>query len=97
MGESAGSTRQHSEREELVAVILLSLVAVLTAWCGFQSAKWGGDSSVAFSEASATRIEASDFESQARDARSVDLAVYTQWILAGANDDAGLADYIEER
>jgi hypothetical protein len=97
MGETAGSTRQHSETHELIAVILLSLVAVLTAWCGFESAKWGGDSAVAFSEASAARIEASDFESQARDARSVDLAVYTQWILAGANDDPALADYIEAR
>jgi hypothetical protein len=80
-----------------VAVILLSLVAVLTAWCGFESAKWGGDSSVAFSEASAARIEASDHESQARDARSVDLAVYTQWFLAGAGDDPALAAYIEDR
>lgn len=78
-------------------MILLSLVAVLTAWCGFQSAKWGGDSSVAFSEANVARIDAADFESQARDARSVDLAVYTQWILAGANDDSALAAYIEER
>jgi hypothetical protein len=97
MDESARSPRQHSEAHELVAVILLSLVAVLTAWCGFESAKWGGDSSVAFSEASAARIEASDLESQARDARSVDLAVYTQWVLAGANDDASLAEYIEAR
>ena len=97
MDESARSPRQHSEAHELVAVILLSLVAVLTAWCGFEAAKWGGDSSVAFSEASAARIEASDFESQARDARSVDLAVYTQWVLAGANENAELAEYIEER
>ena len=52
---------------------------------------------VAFSEASAARIEAAGFDSQARDARSVDLAVYTQWILAGANEDAALAAYIEER
>lgn len=97
MDESARSPRQHSEAHELVAVILLSLVAVLTAWCGFEAAKWGGDSSVAFSEASAARIEAADFESQARDARSVDLAVYTQWVLAGANEDAALADYIQDR
>ena len=97
MDESAPASQRHSEAHELVAVILLSLVAVLTAWCGFESAKWGGDSSVAFSEASAARIEASDFESQARDARSVDLAVYTQWVIAGANRDAQLADYIEER
>jgi hypothetical protein len=97
MDESARPPRHHSEAHELVAVVLLSLVAVLTAWCGFEAAKWGGDSSVAFSEASAARIEASDFESQARDARSVDLAVYTQWVLAGANDDASLAEYIEAR
>jgi hypothetical protein len=97
MDESAPASQRHSEAHELVAVILLSLVAVLTAWCGFESAKWGGDSSVAFSEASAARIEASDFESQARDARSVDLAVYTQWVLAGANQNAQLADYIEQR
>jgi hypothetical protein len=97
MDESAPTAKRHSEAHELVAVILLSLVAVLTAWCGFESAKWGGDSSVAFSQASAARIEASDFESQARDARSVDLAVYTQWVLAGANQNAQLADYIEER
>lgn len=97
MEQTARSPRDHTEAHELVAVILLSLVAVLTAWCGFESAKWGGDSSVAFSEASAARIEASDFESQARDARSVDLAVYTQWVLAGANNDPALADYIQER
>lgn len=97
MHESSRPSRDHTAAHELVAVILLSLVAVLTAWCGFESAKWGGDSSVAFSEASGARIEASDYESQARDARSVDLAVYTQWVLAGANDDPTLAAYIEER
>jgi hypothetical protein len=97
MEQPARPPRQHSEAHELVAVILLSLVAVLTAWCGFESAKWGGDSSVAFSQASAARIEASDFESQARDARSIDVAVYTQWVLAGVNEDPALAEYIRER
>ena len=97
MEESARPSRQHSAAHELVAVILLALVAVLTAWCGFQSTKWGGDSSVAFSEASAARIEASDYESEARDARMVDITVFTQWVIAGADDDVTLADYIQER
>ncbi|MGC5171818.1 hypothetical protein ACLQ2Q_14320 [Microbacterium sp. DT81.1] len=88
---------RYSEAHELIAVILLSLVAVLTAWCGFESNKWGGDSSVAFSEASAARIEAADYDSQARDARGFDLAVYSQWVLAEANGDTELADYIEAR
>jgi hypothetical protein len=97
MEDSTSSPRPHSSTHELVAVILLSLVAVMTAWCGFQSAKWGGDSSVAFSEASAARIEASDFDAQARDARSADLAVYTQWVLAGFDDDPARAAYIQAR
>jgi hypothetical protein len=97
MDETARPARHHSAMHELVAVILLALVAVLTAWCGFQSTKWGGDSSVAFSEASSARIEASDFESEARDARMVDITVYTQWVIAGADDDITLADYIQER
>jgi hypothetical protein len=97
MDESAPAARNHSPAHELVAVILLALVAVLTAWCGFQSTKWGGDSSVAFSEASAARIQASDDESEARDARMIDISVFTQWVLAGADDDPSLAEYIEAR
>ena len=93
----ADQPSRYSETHELIAVILLSLVAVLTAWCGFESNKWGGDSSVAFSEASAARIEAADYDSQARDARGFDLAVYSQWVVAEANGETDLADYIEAR
>lgn len=97
-GEPTTSRSKHpSEAHELIAVILLSLVAMLTAWCGFQASKWGGDSSVAFSEASAARIEAANFESAARDARGLDLAVYAQWVVAEADSDQALADYIEAR
>ena len=98
MEQSAQPRTQAQRGPRAVAVILLSLVAVLTAWCGFESAKWGGDSSVAFSEASAARIEAADFDSQARDARGFDLAVYSQWVVArGDGGDIALADYIEAR
>lgn len=98
MEDSPRERRAHpGEAHELIAVILLSLVAVLTAWCGFQASKWGGDSSVAFNEASDARIEATGFESQARDARALDLAVYSQWVVAEADGDQVLADYIEAR
>ena len=78
-------------------MLLLSLVAVLTAWCGYQASQWGGDSSVAFNQASDARIDATGFESQARDARALDLAVYAQWVIAEAHDDQALADYIQAR
>ncbi|WP_461473910.1 hypothetical protein [Microbacterium sp. HJ5] len=97
MSETARPPRHHRDTHELVAVILLSLVAVLTAWCGFESAQWGGDSSVAFAEASASRIEQADHENEARAAREIDIALYMQWVIADANGEDELADYISDR
>ncbi|WP_411698537.1 hypothetical protein [Conyzicola sp.] len=82
---------------DTVAVIILSTVAVLTAWCGFQSSKWGGEMSIAFSQASSARVTASDYASQARDARSNDQGIWEQWVLADARNDTQLVAYIEQR
>jgi hypothetical protein len=82
---------------DATAVFLLAAVAVLTAWCGFQSSKWGGEMSIAFSQASGARVTATDWASQARDAQSNDLAVWAQWVLATDQGDAQLAQFIEER
>ena len=39
---------------------MLSVTAILTAWCGFQASKWSGERAIAFAEASAARVEATD-------------------------------------
>jgi hypothetical protein len=82
---------------DAVAVFLLAAIAVLTAWCGFQSSKWGGEMSIAFSQASGARVTATDWASQARDAQSNDLAIWAQWVLATDQGDTQLAQFIEER
>ncbi|MGJ4843623.1 hypothetical protein [Leifsonia sp. Le1] len=82
---------------DTIAVIVLSTVAVLTAWCGFESSKWGGEMSIAFSQASSARVQAGDYASQARDARALDQGVFEQWVLADARGDTQLVDYIEAR
>lgn len=89
--------RRWAEVREIVAVFLLSVTAILTAWCGFESSKWGGQMSIQFSEASAARIRSVDFASEARDAQAVDLAIYTEWIDATARGDTALADYVRAR
>lgn len=82
---------------DLVAVVVLSVTAVLTAWCGFEASKWGGEMSIAFSEASSARVQASNFDGEARDARQFDLTVYASWVEAEARGDTALAGYIETR
>ena len=76
---------------------MLSVTAILTAWCGFQASKWSGERAIAFAEASAARVEASDADNQAREARVVDLIIYAEWVTATAQGDTALADEIEAR
>jgi hypothetical protein len=88
---------RHRPFIEIVAVAMLSVTAILTAWCGFQASKWSGERAIAFAEASAARVEASDADSEAREARVVDLIIYAEWVTAEADRQTVLADEIEAR
>lgn len=82
---------------EISTVVLLSLTAVVTAWCGFEASKWGGEMSIAFSQASSARVQAASAESTAQAARQYDLTIYTEWVLAERDGDADLVEFIEAR
>jgi len=87
----------HTTYRELIAVVILAVTAVLTAWSGFEASKWGGEMSIAFSRASAARIEASGFNAQADAARGFDLNVFGIYIQAVAEGDDLLRDFVEQR
>ncbi len=82
---------------ELVAVLLLSVTAILTAWCGFQSSKWGGAMSIAFSQASSARIEAARLDGVANRKMSVHVGLFTQWLDAEHEGGGDLASFLADR
>ncbi len=82
---------------ELIAVILLSVTAIATAWSGFQASKWGGEMSISFSKASTARIEASRADGNANRQLTIQVQLYTQWIGAVAAGDEQQATYLVER
>jgi hypothetical protein len=82
---------------DVVTVVLLSVTAVITAWCGFEASKWGGEMSIAFSQASSARVQAASAESTAQAARQYDLTIYTEWVLAEADGRQELVQFIEQR
>lgn len=84
-------------RLELVAVIILSITAVLTAWSGFEASKWSGEMSIAFSRASGSRIDAASLAGQANAARGFDLTVFASYVEAVGTDNDQLAVFIESR
>ena len=87
----------HSGPSETIALILLSVTAILTAWCGFQASKWGGEMSIAFSQASSARIEAARQQGIANNARQADLTIYAVYVQAQATNNRQLATYVENR
>jgi hypothetical protein len=82
---------------ETVVLVVLSITAVLTAWCGFESSKWSGEMSVAFSQASSARIEAARQDGIANAARQADLSIWGVYVQARAQRDTALATYVERR
>ena len=53
--------------------------------------------SIAFSQAGAARVQASDAASAVRDQRQIDLTVFAEWLTADDAGNAELAGFIEER
>jgi len=82
---------------DIITVVLLSVTAVVTAWCGFEASKWGGEMSIAFSQASSARVQAASAQSTAQAARQYDLTLYTEWVLADAEGRDDLVRFVEER
>jgi hypothetical protein len=82
---------------ELVTVLVLAVTTILTAWSAFQSSKWGGAMSIAFSEASSARIEAARSDATGNARQSNHIGLWTQWVAAEGAGDAQLGEFLVER
>lgn len=84
-------------RVELYAAALLAVATVATAWCGYQSSRWSGEQSIAFSRANAARVESTRATSTGLAQRQIDVALFTQFVDAFARGEDELAEFYERR
>jgi hypothetical protein len=66
----------------IVEAVLLAIVALLAAYTGFASAKWGTESSVHFAAASAARTEANRAALDAQNTKNFDSTTFNTWFTA---------------
>jgi hypothetical protein len=85
------------ERLELIATVLLALAAVGTAWSGYQAARWNAEQSKAAARGTAARIESAKAAALADSQTQVDVATFTSWVDAFAQDQTELADFYFKR
>ena len=69
-------------RLESVASIVLAVAVVLTAWAAFEAAKWGGEQSIQFSVAGASRTESTRFDTRGGQLAQIDVAMFTDFVSA---------------
>ena len=81
----------------LVSVLLLSAMAIITAWNGFQASKWGGAMSISFTQAGAARLEAASLAAEADRRLVMHAGVFAQWLVADSQGDKETADALASR
>ena len=96
-GTDDSVTNRSAGVRETLALILLAVTAIMTAWCGFEASKWSGEMSISFSRASSARIEAARQQGTANNSRQQDLMIYSVYVQADAAGDARLAEYVRAR
>lgn len=85
------------ERLEILATVLLSFATLATAWSGYQASRWNGEQAANAGRVNAARIDSTKAAALADSQTGIDVATFTQWVDAYANDDTELADFYRRR
>lgn len=94
-GDGHGS--RLSNRLEILEAFLLAIVAVSTAWSGFQSAKWDGRSAERYAQSAVYRVDADEEETLGGQQRLQDVSTFNAWLQAKTTGDEPMRKLLERR
>ena len=94
----ADDDRRHAfDKIELLEVTVLALVAIATAWSGYQATQWGGRQAVLYGRASTTRFAADAASTRGGQLLVADATVFTAWLQARSVGDTDLQGVLLRR
>ena|SRR5277367_694054 len=85
------------EMLEIAEAVVLALVAIATAWSGYQAALWTGHQSEFYGQASKLRVEAEGAATYGNQERLYNASTVVEWLKAEAHGDQKLAGLFERR
>jgi hypothetical protein len=85
------------ETIEIIEAVLLAVVAVATAWSGYQAARWDGRQAERYGRASTTRNQADQALTLGGQQRLLDISTFNTWIEAENEGRDDLAALYERR
>ena len=96
-GEEEETGRRRREVGEIVEVVILAVVAVATAWSGYQAARWDGRQAFLYGHSTKIRVEASEAATLGGQQRLQDISTFNTWIVAQAQGQHQIADLYVQR
>ena len=85
------------ETIEIIEAVILALVAVATAWSGYQAAQWAGKRAEKYAEASRIRVTAEGLATLAGQERIYDSDTFNSWLAAKLDGKEEAASFFERR
>jgi hypothetical protein len=82
---------------ELIEAIILALVAVTTAWSGYQAARWDADQSELYGRSLRLRVEGQALDVESNQVKQYNSATVVEWLKAEAHGESKLSEFFERR
>jgi len=82
---------------EIIEAIVLAVVAITTAWSGYQAALWDGHQDELYGQSSHLKIKAEGLANHANQERLYNASTVVEWLKATAQGNKKLADMFERR
>ena len=95
--QSGDRSQSRVEVIEIIEAAILALVAVATAWSGYQAAKWAGNRAEQYAEASRLRVTAEGLATLAGQERIYDSDTFNSWLAAKLDGKSQAAEFFERR
>ena len=95
--QSGDTSQSRWEVIEIIEALILALVAVATAWSGYQAAEWAGKRAEDYAEANRVRVTAEGLATLAGQERIYDSETFNSWLAAKLDGKAEAAAFFERR
>ncbi|HET6276058.1 MAG TPA: hypothetical protein VFE16_09040 [Candidatus Cybelea sp.] len=82
---------------DVLSVVLISAAAVLTALCGYQSGRWGGEQLRLYNDANASRIESAEAGDRGLATNAINVNLFLNYVDAVSTHDTVRTHFIFDR
>src|SRR6478752_5086153 len=93
--EGGDTSQARFEIIEIIEALILALVAVATAWSGYQAAEWAGRRAESYAQASRLRVTAEGLATLAGQERIYDSDTFNSWLAAKLDSKKEAAEFFE--